>query len=344
MPKPPLKPRLLAPARAFVPTQRAVAPVLVRPVAPPVKKLRNVLRPIAKPLAPARGPTERAVAPALVRPVLPPVKRMRNVLRPVAKPLAPARVPTHRVVAPMIAPVSTSTELVPTVYPAAHPLFREVVPERSQHALAPYLVPPILPPSMAYETSPDSSIVIRMGPILKGRHYAGFGYSESTGFPTITTGATDDNTGNAVTWVVLALKKATYSGKDTAYLDSLSGYTNRMKFGSKIKSEVEKFQSAKGLTADGIVGKNTYKALGYTGPVVTGETASGSAAASAPATAPAETGDTKAAGGGFSLENITQQVWFWPAAILVPTAAVIAGILLWPSKPAAKTTSTLVPA
>jgi hypothetical protein len=31
-------------------------------------------------------------------------------------------------------------------------------------------------------------------------------------------------------------------------------------------------------------------------------------------------------------ESIMDKVWFWPAAILVPTAAVIGGILLWPSK------------
>jgi hypothetical protein len=31
-------------------------------------------------------------------------------------------------------------------------------------------------------------------------------------------------------------------------------------------------------------------------------------------------------------ESITDKVWFWPVAILVPAAAVIGGILLWPSK------------
>lgn len=31
-------------------------------------------------------------------------------------------------------------------------------------------------------------------------------------------------------------------------------------------------------------------------------------------------------------ESIMDKVWFWPVAILVPTAAVIGGILFWPSK------------
>jgi hypothetical protein len=57
-----------------------------------------------------------------------------------------------------------------------------------------------------------------------------------------------------------------------------------------------------------------------------------------------------AAGGDGFFSNLTSQVWFWPAAILVPTAAIIAGILLIPSKkkaaPAAApaATPTLVPA
>lgn len=37
-------------------------------------------------------------------------------------------------------------------------------------------------------------------------------------------------------------------------------------------------------------------------------------------------------GPGGSGESITDKAWFWPVAILVPTAAVIGGILFWPKK------------
>jgi hypothetical protein len=64
--------------------------------------------------------------------------------------------------------------------------------------------------------------------------------------------------------------------------------------------------------------------------------------------APADVANKAGGGEGFSLDTLTQQVWFWPAAILVPTAGIIAGILLWPSKkaPAAApvASKTLVPA
>ena len=146
----PVKPgtRLLAPVRATIPTQRRVQ---VRPILPPKPKLRNVLRPNVRPLAPATGPTqrplprpvmpgvlrkgprpvapmtERAVAPKLVRPVAPPVVRLRNVLRPIAKPLAvvpSVKVSRATVVAPVRPPVSAvrvveAPSQVPVIMPPA---------------------------------------------------------------------------------------------------------------------------------------------------------------------------------------------------------------------------------
>lgn len=35
---------------------------------------------------------------------------------------------------------------------------------------------------------------------------------------------------------------------------------------------------------------------------------------------------------GSQSESITDKVWFWPVAILVPTAAVVGGLLFWPKK------------
>ena len=74
-------------------------------------------------------------------------------------------------------------------------------------------------------------------------------------------------------------------------------------FGDETYTQVIMFQMDEGLTQDGIVGKNTWKALGYTG----------SSAAIAPYTTPSATpasySPTSMSGG------ITQQVWFWPAVI-----------------------------
>jgi hypothetical protein len=166
------------------------------------------------------------------------------------------------------------------------------------------------------------------------------GYGADSGFPAIRVGATDEAADGAVTWVAVALDvitpPRTYPFFDTA-----------------LETKVKDFQRSKGLTADGVVGKNTYKALGYTGSVISGSSGqaaapstqrSGSSPAAAPSTQPAPGAGEEA---GFSFDTLTQQVWFWPAAILVPTAGIIAGILLWPSKKSAAApvaSKTLVPA
>lgn len=43
-------------------------------------------------------------------------------------------------------------------------------------------------------------------------------------------------------------------------------------------------------------------------------------------------------------ESITDKVWFWPVAILVPTVAVIGGVLFWPSKKKAAPVAAAAPA
>ena len=224
MPKPPRKPQpLVRRRRAFVPTQRRVAPVLVKPVRPPAKRMRNVLRPIAKPLAPARVPTQRVAARVLVKPVAPPVKRMRNVLRPVAKPLAPMNVPVQRIVSSHPFAANRTTQrlsvgtLVPPIQPPVPVIRQGIVTERVQaaaaadlaalraeaavHALVPSasaavpvgIVPAAVPvaeaaaaqalledlladiygdePAYFRSQGPARHGFLRMGPILKGRHY-----------------------------------------------------------------------------------------------------------------------------------------------------------------------------
>jgi len=42
-------------------------------------------------------------------------------------------------------------------------------------------------------------------------------------------------------------------------------------------------------------------------------------------------------------ESITDKVWFWPVAILVPTVAVIGGVLFWPSKKTAAAAPAAIP-
>lgn len=243
MPKPPRKPQpLVRRRRAFVPTQRRVAPVLVKPVRPPAKRMRNVLRPIAKPLAPARVPTQRVAARVLVKPVAPPVKRMRNVLRPVAKPLAPMNVPVQRIVSSHPFAANRTTQrlsvgtLVPPIQPPVPVIRQGIVTERVQaaaaadlaalraeaavHALVPSasaavpvgIVPAAVPVAEAaaaqalledlladiygdepaYFRSPGVARhgFLRMGPILKGRHYGrahGRGYGRGYGSSYTTT-------------------------------------------------------------------------------------------------------------------------------------------------------------
>lgn len=165
----------------------------------------------------------------------------------------------------------------------------------------------------------NAHYMMRPNPFSSGA----YGYSANDGYPAISKSATDAVSGGAVSALVKLLRKAAYAGKDT---DILSGFTadgNTMEFGAKLDAEVRKFQTDKDLDVDGIVGPSTWKALGYEGKVTTGASLRPrpSVAPVSGATAPPP-----------SEESIMDKVWFWPAAILVPTAAVIGGILLWPSK------------
>jgi len=59
---------------------------------------------------------------------------------------------------------------------------------------------------------------------------------------------------------------------------------------------------------DGIVGPDTYKSLGFTGEVITGEVSRSSGT------------------------PLTQRAWFWPTTILVGALAAAAGIVFWPRR------------
>ena len=103
-------------------------------------------------------------------------------------------------------------------------------------------------------------------------------YSAATGFPAIKEGAKDADTGYAVTTLAGNLRSQTYEGHNDSPLDyAIKTGT----FTPGLTSQVKKFQAAKGLKADGIVGAGTWKALGvksvasekkytsYTPPAVT---------------------------------------------------------------------------
>jgi peptidoglycan hydrolase-like protein with peptidoglycan-binding domain len=107
-----------------------------------------------------------------------------------------------------------------------------------------------------------------------------------------------------------------------------------------MKRAIEDFQSGKGLTVDGVVGPDTWKVLvNDMGMALSGIPAQkcgysrggggSSAGTGAGAGVQQVRTDTKAESAGASL---TDKAWFWPVAILVPTAAVIGGILFWPKK------------
>ena len=123
-----------------------------------------------------------------------------------------------------------------------------------------------------------------------------YGVSTSPGtFPAIQLGAKDSDADGAVLWVARALLGS-----------SIDSYPT---FDSRLDTAVKNFQRQKGLTADGIVGPNTYRALGYEGRVETG-----SGAPPKPDSA------------------LTQRAWFWPAVILTSALGIAAGIVFWPRR------------
>lgn len=125
-------------------------------------------------------------------------------------------------------------------------------------------------------------------------HQPGYGFFGSKTFPTIQQGATDAASDGAVLYVARKLIS-----------EDVSSYPT---FDAALTQAVRDYQSAQGLTADGIVGAGTFKALGFDGTVTTG----------------AEVRRSKGA--------LTQQAWFWPTTILVGALGIAAGIVFWPRR------------
>jgi murein L,D-transpeptidase YcbB/YkuD len=122
----------------------------------------------------------------------------------------------------------------------------------------------------------------------------GYGFFWSKTFPMIREGATDEASNGAVLWVARKVIS-----------EDVSSYPT---FDAALTKAVRAFQSSSGLEVDGVVGPDTFKALGFDGTVTTGE----------------EVRRTKGA--------LTQQAWFWPTTILVTALAAAAGIVFWPMR------------
>ena len=157
-----------------------------------------------------------------------------------------------------------------------------------------------------------------------------YGYSASEGYPAIREGAADAASGGAVTELRQRLAASDwYKDSETSTENRIAALEQPSVFGTftaNLTKAVKSFQRYSGLTADGIVGPSTWKALGYAGKVTTGSsTRSGGSSGGGKAPVGADVPPPPE-------ESIMDKVWFWPVAILVPTAAVIGGILLWPSK------------
>jgi len=131
-----------------------------------------------------------------------------------------------------------------------------------------------------------------------GYYGMAYGYSAATGWPTIKVTATDSASGGAVSALVKGLSSASYSGKNAG---AIKGKTT---FDSAVESEVRKFQQSKGLDADGIVGPNTWSALGQ-------KSASGGGGGGGTSSAPAEA----------PKKSIMDSDYFWPGVILGTTLA-----------------------
>lgn len=122
----------------------------------------------------------------------------------------------------------------------------------------------------------------------------GYGFFWSKSFPMIREGASDDASNGAVLWVARKVVS-----------EDLDAYPT---FDAALTKAVRAFQSSNGLDVDGVVGPDTFKALGFEGKVVTGT-------------------EVKRSRG-----KLTQQAWFLPTAILVGALGLAAGIVFWPRR------------
>jgi len=176
----------------------------------------------------------------------------------------------------------------------------------------------------------------------KGPIVSAYKVAYPNGLPCFSVGARDISSTTVVPLIkAVAETLDTYNyGQRFDLSGGLSG-----SYDAGMKRAIEDFQSGKGLTVDGVVGPDTWKVLvndmgmalagipaqkcGYRGGGSSGGSSGGGSGVG--------TGDRQGASAskpGSTGASLTDKAWFWPVAILVPTAAVIGGILFWPKKKA----------
>ena len=184
--------------------------------------------------------------------------------------------------------------------------------------------------------------------LRKGMRPVGYGYGGEmedlykaaypNGFPCLYLGSKDvpnDKVEEPIRALALSLKERGYA-TEAELSEGIKG-----NYDANMKRAVEAFQRKNGLAVDGVVGPDTWGKLVEINaapagvgaqkcpPRYTGGGGGAGAGAGAGGRSAVSGGGARGTGG-----SITDKAWFWPVAILVPTAAVIGGILFWPKKKA----------
>ena len=141
----------------------------------------------------------------------------------------------------------------------------------------------------------------------------------------------DDNTRDPSRWLDKPVSEGGASQTDE---DAVEAAKNDGIFTDAFKTAVTNMQKADGYKfVDGVIGPETWGKIAPAGqnkgvncPARYTGGGGGGAGAGGGKKTPSSL-DTDRGGG-----SITDKAWFWPVAILVPTAAVIGGILFWPKK------------
>lgn len=130
-----------------------------------------------------------------------------------------------------------------------------------------------------------------------------------------------------------------YNKASNADMEAVDAAITDGAFTSAFKTAVTNMQrDEKYKFVDGVIGPETWGKIGPAGqntgvncpPAYTPSTGGGAGAGAGAGGRSAVSGGGARGTGG----SITDKAWFWPVAILVPTAAVIGGILFWPKKKA----------
>jgi peptidoglycan hydrolase-like protein with peptidoglycan-binding domain len=147
-----------------------------------------------------------------------------------------------------------------------------------------------------------------------GLTYRGYGAEL---LPCITVGATDAASGNAV-------YKLRYALAQRGLLASQQVLpAGKNSFSSTLQTTVRNFQAAQGLDADGVVGPETWRALGLAGSPCAKTSGTGRTSGVARGSDTSGSGSGSSGGGvqtpatlETEKESITKKEWFWPAVIV----------------------------